>query len=170
MRLFNKREYFLKRSVIIMILLNIIDLNSINISISLNFLPLIFVAWFIYIWIKKDDEYMDIVLYSVYAGFLGFIINMILGYFLVFNSINVSFMLSIALMLTYFKETRKSGLILLILGLTSGILYIYLNYINSREILLSIVLAFITTIIIYYSRNYLIELNQILKAAYYVLK
>jgi undecaprenyl-diphosphatase len=79
-------------------------------------------------------------------------------------------MLSIALMLTYFKETRKSGLILLILGLTSGILYIYLNYINSREILLSIVLAFITTIIIYYSRNYLIELNQILKAAYYVLK
>jgi undecaprenyl-diphosphatase len=170
MRLFNKREYFLKRSVIIMILLNIIDLNSINISISLNFLPLIFVAWLIYIWIKKDDEYMDIVLYSVYAGFLGFIINMILGYFLVFNSINVSFMLSIALMLTYFKETRKSGLILLILGLTSGILYIYLNYINSREILLSIVLAFITTIIIYYSRNYLIELNQILKAAYYVLK
>lgn len=170
MRLFNKREYFLKRSVIIMILLNIIDLNSINISISLNFLSLIFVAWLIYIWIKKDDEYMDIVLYSVYAGFLGFIINMILGYFLVFNSINVSFMLSIALMLTYFKETRKSGLILLILGLTSGILYIYLNYINSREILLSIVLAFITTIIIYYSRNYLIELNQILKAAYYVLK
>ena len=132
MRLFNKREYFLKRSVIIMILLNIIDLNSINISISLNFLSLIFVAWLIYIWIKKDDEYMDIVLYSVYAGFLGFIINMILGYFLVFNSINVSFMLSIALMLTYFKETRKSGLILLILGLTSGILYIYLNYINSN--------------------------------------
>ena len=154
-----------------MIILNIIDSNLINNTlIFLNYLPLIFIIWLIYIWIKKDDEYMDIVLYSVYAGFLGFIINMILGYFLVFNSINVSFMLSIALMLTYFKETRKSGLILLILGLTSGILYIYLNYINSREILLSIVLAFITTIIIYYSRNYLIELNQILKAAYYVLK
>jgi len=170
MRLFNKREYFLKRSVIIMILLNIIDLNSINISISLNFLPLIFVAWLIYIWIKKDDEYMDIVLYSVYAGFLGFIINMILGYFLVFNSINVSFMLSIALMLTYFKETRKSGMILLILGLTDIIINIYLNNIDQQKIIGSIIVASITTIIIYYSKKYLIELNQIIKAAYYVLK
>ena len=151
-----------------MIILNIIDSNLINNTlIFLNYLPLIFIIWLIYIWIKKDDEYMDIVLYSIYAVIIGFIINMFLGYYILFN---VAFILSIALMLTYFKETRKSGLILLILGLTSGILYIYLNYINSREILLSIVLAFITTIIIYYSRNYLIELNQILKAAYYVLK
>ncbi len=154
-----------------MILLSIIDLNSVNITMSyLNYLPLTFVAWLIYIWIKKDEEYMDIVLYSGYAGLLGFTLNMILGYFFVFDSVNVSFMLSIALILTYFKETRKSGLILLILGLTGGIMYIYLNFINPREILFSIVVAFITTIIIYYSRNYLIELNQILKAAYYVLK
>jgi undecaprenyl-diphosphatase len=167
MRLFNKREYFLKRSVIIMILLNIIDLNSINISISLNFLPLIFVAWLIYIWIKKDDEYMDIVLYSIYAVIIGFIINMFLGYYILFN---VAFILSIALMLTYFKETRKSGMILLILGLTDIIINIYLNNIDQQKIIGSIIVASITTIIIYYSKKYLIELNQIIKAAYYVLK
>jgi undecaprenyl-diphosphatase len=79
-------------------------------------------------------------------------------------------MLSIALMLTYFKETRKSGLILLILGLTNAIINIYLNHIELQKILESIIVAIMTTIIIYYSKKYLIELNQILKAAYYVLK
>ena len=154
-----------------MLLLNFLYLNLINVTRSiLYYLPLISVAWLIYIWIKKDDEYMDIVLYSLYAVILGFFINIILGYFLIFNSVNVVLMLSIAFMLTYFEETRKSGLILMILGLTSGFTYIYLNLNNSLEIVGSIMLAIIITILIYYSRKYLIELNQIFKAAYYVLK
>jgi hypothetical protein len=73
-------------------------------------------------------------------------------------------------MLTYFKETRKSGMILLILGLTDIIINIYLNNIDQQKIIGSIIVASITTIIIYYSKKYLIELNQIIKAAYYVLK
>jgi undecaprenyl-diphosphatase len=151
-----------------MIILNIIDSNLINNTlIFLNYLPLIFIIWLIYIWIKKDDEYMDIVLYSIYAVIIGFIINMFLGYYILFN---VAFILSIALMLTYFKETRKSGMILLILGLTDIIINIYLNNIDQQKIIGSIIVASITTIIIYYSKKYLIELNQIIKAAYYVLK
>jgi undecaprenyl-diphosphatase len=151
-----------------MIVLNIINLNLINNSLLfLNYLPLLFIIWLIYIWIKKDDEYMDIVLYSLYAVIIGFIINMVLRYYILFN---VTFMLSIALMLTYFKETRKSGLILIILGLISGIMNVYFNHIDLQKILGSIILAFMITIIIYYSKMYLIELNQILKAAYYVLK
>ena len=151
-----------------MIILNIIDSNLINNTlIFLNYLPLIFIIWLIYIWIKKDDEYMDIVLYSIYAVIIGFIINMFLGYYILFN---VAFILSIALMLTYFKETRKSGMIFLILGLTDIIINIYLNNIDQQKIIGSIIVASITTIIIYYSKKYLIELNQIIKAAYYVLK
>jgi undecaprenyl-diphosphatase len=92
---------------------------------------------------------------------------MFLGYYILFN---VAFILSIALMLTYFKETRKSGMILLILGLTDIIINIYLNNIDQQKIIGSIIVASITTIIIYYSKKYLIELNQIIKAAYYVLK
>ncbi len=151
-----------------MIPLNIIDTNLINNTlILLNYLPLIFIIWLIYLWIKKDNEYMDIVLYSAYAVIIGYIINMVIGYYILFN---LTFMLSIALMLTYFKETRKSGVILLILGLIYAIINIYLNHTNLQKILESIILASITTIIIYYSKKYLIELNQILKAAYYVLK
>ena len=151
-----------------MIILNIIDPNLINNTlIFLNYIPLIFIIWLIYIWIKKDDKYLDIVLYSLYAVIIVFIINIILGYYILFNLV---FMLSIALMLTYFKETRKSGLILLILGLTNAIINIYLNHIELQKILESIIVAIMTTIIIYYSKKYLIELNQILKAAYYVLK
>ncbi|MGO9388091.1 MAG: hypothetical protein ACLPWD_08615 [Methanobacterium sp.] len=110
---------------------------------------------------------MNIVLYSAYAVIIGYIINMILRYYILFN---LTFMLSIALILTYFKETRKSGLILLILGLIYAIINIYLNHIDLQKIIGSIILASITTIIIYYSKKYLIELNQIIKAAYYVLK
>ena len=151
-----------------MIILNIIDPNLINNTlIFLNYIPLIFIIWLIYIWIKKDDKYLDIVLYSLYAVIIVFIINIILGYYILFNLV---FMLSIALMLTYFKETRKSGLILLILGLTNAIINIYLNHIELQKILESIIVAIMTTIIIYNSKKYLIELNQILKAAYYVLK
>ena len=151
-----------------MIILKINEPNLINNTlILLNYLPLIFIIWLIYLWIKKDNEYMDIVLYSAYAVIIGYIINMILGYYILFN---LTFMLSIALMLTYFKETRKSGLILLILGLIYAIINIYLNHIDLQKIIGSIILASITTIIIYYSKKYLIELNQIVKAAYYVLK
>ena len=151
-----------------MIILKINESNLINNTlILLNYLPLVFIIWLIYLWIKKDNEYMDIVLYSTYAVIIGYIINMILRYYILFN---LTFMLSIALMLTYFKETRKSGLILLILGLIYAIINIYLNHIDLQKIIGSIILASITTIIIYYSKKYLIELNQIIKAAYYVLK
>ncbi len=151
-----------------MIILKINESNLINNTlILLNYLPLIFIIWLIYLWIKKDNEYMNIVLYSAYAVIIGYIINMILRYYILFN---LTFMLSIALILTYFKETRKSGLILLILGLIYAIINIYLNHINLQKIIGSIILASITTIIIYYSKKYLIELNQIIKAAYYVLK
>ncbi len=151
-----------------MIILKINESNLINNTlILLNYLPLIFIIWLIYLWIKKDNEYMNIVLYSAYAVIIGYIINMILRYYILFN---LTFMLSIALILTYFKETRKSGLILLILGLIYAIINIYLNHIDLQKIIGSIILASITTIIIYYSKKYLIELNQIIKAAYYVLK
>lgn len=151
-----------------MIILKINESNLINNTlILLNYLPLVFIIWLIYLWIKKDNEYMNIVLYSAYAVIIGYIINMILRYYILFN---LTFMLSIALILTYFKETRKSGLILLILGLIYAIINIYLNHIDLQKIIGSIILASITTIIIYYSKKYLIELNQIIKAAYYVLK
>ncbi len=151
-----------------MILFNIIDSNLFNNTlIFLNYLPLIFIIWLIYIWIKKDDEYLDIVLYSTYSVIILLIINMLIGYYIQFN---LAFMLSIALMLTYFKETRKSGLILLILGLIDSIMIIYLNHNDLQIFLGSVIVASIITLIIYYLKKYLIELNQIIKAAYYVLK
>ena len=147
-------------------------LNNITLIVA-RYIPLLFFICLIYLWIKKGDKYKDIVLYSVYASILGLTINFVME-FLFSNSVEtfsdpVTFMLSVALMMTYFRETRKIGMILLVLGLTGAFMSIYIMYIP-LYILGSTGVAIISTISIYSIKEKLVSLNQIFKLIYLILK
>jgi len=137
-------------------------------------MPLIFIIWLIYLWIKKGDKHKDIVLYSVYASILGFIVTFVTG-FLFSNSTetsfnNIIFMFAVAIMMLYFQETRKTGIILLILGLIGSLIVILSDLHLSIDIFGSAGVAIITTVIIYYLKEKLAPLNLIFKLIYLILK
>ena len=149
-----------------------INLDLLMNSITL-YIPLIFVIWIIYLWIKKEDKHKDIVLYSIYAAILGFAINFVveslfLNPFETFSD-PVTFMFSAALIMVYFKETRKTGMILLILGLAVAFMSIYSIQLP-LDVLESAVIAVISTVIIYLIKEKLVSLNQIFKLIYIILK
>lgn len=150
-------------------------LNPILKGISLivaEYLPFLFICWLIYIWIKKYDVYLDIVLYCIYAALLGIFINYLTGivYSAASGTNSIIFMLSVSLMLACFMETRKSGIILIILALFGSMLSVLSALVIPLDILTSGLIAMVSTAIIYYLRDSLIGVNQIFKAMYYVLK
>lgn len=159
--------------------------------IAAQYLPLIFIIWLVYLWIKKGDKHKNIVLYSIYAAVIGLIINFAImhlyfhpkpfmvpvGTLLIsvpagnsFPSDYVTFMLSVALMMTYFKETMKAGMILIILGLIGGFAGVFCGVSFPFDIFGSAGVAIISTIIIYHFREKFVSLNQIFRLIYQILK
>lgn len=155
-----------------------------------KYMILIFVIPFVYLWIKKGDKNKDIALYSLYAGILGVLINFVIGYFYFharpfmlnmgtllfpysadssFPSDHATLMLSIALTMIYFKETRKLGVILGILGLIGGFARVFAGVHFPFDILGSIGIAIIASLIIYYFKDSLNLLNSIIKKIYFKL-
>ena len=159
--------------------------------IAAKYMPLIFIIWLIYFWIKKGDKHKNIVLYSIYAAILGLTINFAVGIFYFhprplmipvgtllfpvsagnsFPSNYVTFMLSVALIMTYFKETRKAGVTLIILGLIEGFTSVFCGVNFPFDIFGSILVAIISTVIIYSFRKKFVSLNQIFRLIYQILK
>lgn len=155
-----------------------------------KYMILIFVIPFVYLGIKKGDKNKDIALYSLYAGILGVLINFVIGYFYFharpfmlnmgtllfpysadssFPSDHATLMLSIALTMIYFKETRKLGVILGILGLIGGFARVFAGVHFPFDILGSIGIAIISSLIIYYFKDSLNLLNSIIKKIYFKL-
>jgi undecaprenyl-diphosphatase len=137
---------------------------------------------------KKDDTNRDIALYSVYAAVLGLFINFVIGYFYYhsrpfvehagtllfpystdssFPSDHATLMLSIALMMIYFKETRKLGILLVILGLIGGFARVFVGVHWPFDIIGSLLVAIIASLSIYYFKDSLNFLNRIIKAIYF---
>lgn len=149
-----------------------LDLTN-AITLVVAYIPLIFVIVLIYSWIKKEDKHKDIVLYSIYAAILGFAINFVMESLFLNPSETfsdpVTFMFSVALTTVYFKETRKTGMILLILGLAVAFMSTYGIYLP-LDVLESAVIAVISTLIIYIIKEKLVSLNQIFKLIYIILK
>ncbi len=75
-------------------------------------------------------------------------------------------MVSIALMLLYFKETRVYGVILLILGLTGGLARVFSGVHFPLDILGSIVVSIISTLIIFQFKDRFNPLNMLIKEIY----
>ncbi len=159
--------------------------------VAAQYMPIIFALWLIYLWIKKGNKHKNIVLYSLYAAILGLILNFVIKIFYFhpkpfmvpvwiplfsvsagtsFPSDQVTFMLSVALMMIYFKETRKSGIVLFILGITGGFVNIFSDVNFPLDIFGSVGIAIVSTVIIYLFKEKLAPLNQIFRLIYQILK
>jgi undecaprenyl-diphosphatase len=152
-----------------------------------KYMPLIIVLGLIYLWIKREDKTQDIVLYGVYAAVIGLLINYIIGlvYFhprpfmiptgtLLFSypgdssfpSDHTTLMLSLTFMLTYFRETRKIGLLFVVLGLIGGFARVFCGVHFPMDILGSVVVSLIITAAIFKFRNRLTPINNLFKGFY----
>ena len=153
-----------------------------------EYMPIIFIIALIYLWIKKGNKNKDIALYSIYSGIIGLSINYAIGliYFhprpfmlhtgtLLFSysadssfpSDHTTFMLSIALTMIYFKETRKIGIILMILGLIGGFSRVFAGVHFPLDIIGSIGVSIAVSLAVYYFKDNLDFLNRKFKGIYF---
>ncbi len=146
-----------------------------------KYMPFVFILWLLYLWLKHNNECKDIVLYSAYSAAFGLAINFLIGLFYYhprpfmayavkllihhkpensFPSDHTTFMLSIAFMLFYFKKTRASGLAMLILGLAGGIARVFCGVHFPMDIIGSLLVSLLASLVIYLSRDKFKALNK----------
>jgi undecaprenyl-diphosphatase len=135
-----------------------------------------------YIWFVRS-KYRQEVLFAGYAALLGLGINSIIDLFYFhprpfmiptgillipyasetsFPSDHATIMFSISLMLLLFKDLRRSGAILFILSLISGLARIYAGLHFPMDIAGSLLVAFFSVCILLVLKNYLIPVNSLL--------
>lgn len=152
-----------------------------------EYMPVVVTLFMLYLWIRKGDNKHDILLYSVYAGITGLIINYLIGlvYFhprpsmlhlgtqlfqyptdSSFPSDHTTLMVSIALMLIYFRETRIYGIIILILGLIGGFARVFSGIHFPFDIFGSVIVAIISSALIFYFKKGFDPLNNLIKQIY----
>ncbi len=146
-----------------------IILDKIGIFLA-EYSPYIFILFSLYIWFIKKEKCKEIVLNAGYSAILGIVINFIISIFYFharpfmdkigntlvthkaensFPSDHTTFMLSIAFILLYFKETRFAGIILSILGLVGGFSRVFVGVHYPFDIFGSIIVAIISAYIIF---------------------
>jgi len=152
-----------------------------------KYMPVVVILALAILWVTKRNNTRDVILYGIYAAIIGLVINYIIGLvyfhprpFMIglgtqlfqypaetsFPSDHTTFMVSIALMLLYFKETRVYGVILLILGLTGGLARVFSGVHFPLDILGSIVVSIISTLIIFQFKDRFNPLNMLIKEIY----
>ena len=146
-------------------------------------LPFAFILWLLYLWLKRDNKYKNIVLYGGYSAGIGLLLNSLISVFYYhprpfmvhmgklliqhtpdasFPSGHATFMLSIVFMLLYFKETRISGLILLVLGLIGGLARVFCGLHFPMDIIGSLGVGLLSSFLIYLLQNKLGVLNRVI--------
>lgn len=162
----------------------ILDKSGILIA---KYLPIIFILFLIYLWFNKNKN-KEFALYSGYSAILGISLNFLITLFYFhprpfmdkvgtllishapetsFPSDHTTFMLSVAFMLLYFKETRKAGIILSVLGILGGISRIFCGLHYPFDIIGSILAAMISSCIIFTSKEKLQKFNNLIIDLYY---
>ena len=152
-----------------------------------KYMPVVVILALAILWVTKRNNTRDVILYGIYAAIIGLVINYIIGLvyfhprpFMIglgtqlfqypaetsFPSDHTTFMVSIALMLLYFKETRVYGVILLILGLIGGFARVFSGVHFPLDILGSIVVSIISTLIIFQFKDRFNPLNMLIKEIY----
>ena len=152
-----------------------------------KYLPIVFVLFLIYLWFNKNKD-KGLALYSGYSAILGILLNFFItlfyfhprpfmdkiGTLLVnhapetsFPSDNTTFMLSIAFMLLYFKETRKAGIIFSILGILGGISRIFCGLHYPLDVIGSILVALVSSCVIFTFKKNIRKLNTLIINLYY---
>ncbi len=144
-----------------------------------QYTPFIFILFLLYLWFSNRD-YKDTALYASYTAVLGIILNFLIarlyfhprpfmdkiGTLLIkhssdasFPSDHTTFILSIAFMLLYFKKTRFWGIVLVALGLCGGLARVYTGLHYPLDIIGSILVALISSALIFVYRNKLKKIN-----------
>ncbi len=144
-----------------------------------KYLPIIFMAVLIYLWFKKNER-KNIVLFAVYSAVIGLVLNYLiskiyfhprpfminLGTLLVnhaadasFPSDHTTFMVSIAMLLLFFKETKKIGGVLFVLGIAGGVARIYCGLHFPFDILGSCIVSVIASSSVFLCRGSLEKFN-----------
>jgi len=152
-----------------------------------EYLPLIFIAVLIYFWLSNKTNSRNNALYAGYASILGVTINLLIttfyfhprpfmeniGKLLIdhvpetsFPSDHTTFMLSLSITLLLLKETRKTGMLLSVLGLVGGLSRVLCGIHYPFDILGSLLVATIAALVIILLRSRLIKLNRSLMAIY----
>ena len=152
-----------------------------------KYMPVVIILGMIYFWIRKGDKIRDIVLYGGYAAVLGLVMNFIISLFYFhprpfmiptgtllfqypaessFPSDHTTLMLSLALMMVYFKETRIAGIILMILGFIGGFARVFCGVHFPMDIFGSFIVAVISTMLIFQFRDRLTPINNAVKWTY----
>ncbi len=165
----------------------ILDSSAVLIA---HYMPIPFIIGLLYFF-HKGNKYREITLLSIYAAVFGLAANVVIWHFYFhprpfmipvgtllfpfppytsFPSDHTTFMLSIALIMIYFKETRKFGALFIILGLVGGFSRVFCGIHFPLDIFGGIIIAIIITAVIYYFRDTFSSFNHILKLIYYVLK
>lgn len=150
-----------------------------------EYLPLIFIVWLILLWIKKDRTHKDIALWSGYTSVIGVLLNFLitafyfhprpfmmnLGKLLIdhgpetsFPSDHTTFMMSVAFMLIYCKESRVGGITLFLLSIVGGVSRVYCGLHFPLDILGSFFVSLTACIIsiairekIYFVNNFVVS-------------
>ena len=139
-----------------------------------SYMPVVFVLWLLFLWFRRGKQYREIVLYGVVAAALGLLLNLVItkvyyhprpfmvlaGHYLIphapetsFPSDHTTFMLSVAIILLYSRETRLSGLILFILGLLGGLARVFCGLHFPLDIVGSLGVAIVVTGLLYLLRH-----------------
>ncbi len=152
-----------------------------------KFLPIVFILFLLYLWFNKGKD-KNVVLYAGYSAILGIVLNFLITLFYFhprpfmdgigtllinhlsetsFPSDHTTFMLSIAFIFLYFKQTRKMGVVLSIFGIIGGIARVYCGVHYPFDILGSILVAGISSYVIFLSRKKFQNLNELIIDLYY---
>jgi undecaprenyl-diphosphatase len=152
-----------------------------------QYMPVVIILILAYLWIQNGNNYRNIVLYGIYASLIGLAINLIIGLiyfhprpFMIqlgtqlfhypvetsFPSDHTTFMISIALTLIYFKETRIVGIGLFILGLIGGFARVFSGVHFPFDIFGGIIVSIFASILIYLFKDQLKPLNNAITRIY----
>jgi len=175
--IFNSINYFAGNNIFV---------DKLGILIA-KYLPIIFVLFLVYLWFNKSKN-KEFALYAGYSAIIGLLLNYLITLFYFhprpfmdkvgtllinhvpetsFPSDHTTFMLSIAFILLYFKESRKAGITLSILGILGGISRIFCGLHYPFDIIGSIVVAMISSYIVFISKERLQKFNNLIINSYY---
>jgi len=146
-----------------------------------EYLPVIFLLPLLYLWFGQNENGKDYALLAGYSSVLGIILNFAItliyfhprpfmdgiGHVLInhadetsFPSDHTTLMLSFALLLLFFKSTRTMGCVLTAIGLIGGLARVFCGIHFPFDIGGSLIVAFVSAIIIWLLRERLAVLNK----------
>ncbi len=156
-----------------------------------KYMPFLFILILAYLWLKNKKD-KNILLHSFYAAVFGLGINFLISKvyfhprpFMVrlgtalfhyasdssFPSDHTTIMLSIAMIMLFYRDTYRTGALLAVLGIVGGMARVFSGVHFPFDIFGSIIVSCISASAIYLSRSWLVPINaRVIDSYFFVLK